>query len=1224
MMKFTLVWAALVLVGCSSGTVSEDTVVSDQSVSHDAQGEVHFDEVALPDVVSKETDTVAADVLPDFAEPDESVNPACLPGEGCFGDACQDNSQCLSGWCVQHMGDAVCTLLCQEECPAGWQCKAVEIGPDVVSICVSKHSNLCKPCADSGDCIAPGGAADVCVSYGEEGSFCGGLCEVHEDCPWGFACQQATTVEGVQGTQCVAETGVCPCTGRSIALGLSTPCVLAGEHGECAGKRVCTAEGLSACDAQTPALELCNGADDDCDGEVDNPQLVDGEYVSLCDDGNDCTQDVCGGPEGCENLPLEAGQCGDGNPCTVADHCVAGVCLGDPVLCDDENPCTDNMCTENGGCEYPANVVDCDDGNPCTVGDECTDSVCLGVEVPCDCLDDEDCQALEDGDVCNGTLICSIVSLPQVCVVQPETVVTCPQPEGLGHECLEPTCNPDSGECGFAPDNDGSLCDYQDACLLGTVCLDGQCQGGQLVNCNDGNPCTDDSCDPDSGCLNVPNQADCDDQDACTTSDTCIDGVCGGLDPVNCDDQNVCTGDSCQSASGCLHEPLSAQCNDGNACTKSDTCLEGVCVAGAPVSCDDSNPCTADGCSPAQGCSNVPTQAPCSDGDPCTVGEACNGGACVGGVAQDCDDGNSCTKDYCDSAGKCIHAPLSGDCDDGNACTAGDHCVGGVCIFDGPTDCDDDNACSTDACDPVTGCHYTLNEDPCNDGDLCTVNDHCHLGDCIGGAELVCNDGNLCTDDACLPDAGCTFTPNQDACDDGSICSVGDQCAGGWCVPGPMKECNDQDLCTDDYCDAQAGCQNEFNTAPCDDGDACTVGDACLQGQCDSGEAKDCDDGKQCTTDSCHPLLGCVNDPIVGACDDGNACTEGDNCSEGLCIPGPDLPCDDQNDCTDDSCDVLAGCQFDPNQLLCDDEDQCTSADQCANGACGGQAVDCDDLNECTDDSCDPGLGCQNLPVEPGTVCEGDKVCLNGQCVDCGQVTGEVNFDYTGVAQTFVVPDCIEQVTIEAWGAQGGNNPVGVGIGGKGGYAKGALAVNPGDTLHVYVGGHPGTGKPGGFNGGGTGPGGGSTGGGGASDIRVGGTTINERILVAGGGGGAAYESAWSGGWGVGNGACSGGHGGGTEGEKGGYWQGACQGGNGGTQGSGGAHGGTFGQGGPGNMGPGDTGGGGGGWYGGGGGGACTGFNGCGGGGSSFTGGVSGGQTQAGVQTGNGKVVISW
>lgn len=103
-------------------------------------------------------------------------------------------------------------------------------------------------------------------------------------------------------------------------------------------------------------------------------------------------------------------------------------------------------------------------------------------------------------------------------------------------------------------------------------------------------------------------------------------------------------------------------------------------------------------------------------------------------------------------------------------------------------------------------------------------------------------------------------------------------------------------------------------------------------------------------------------------------------------------------------------------------------------------------------------------------------------------------FSYTGTEQQFVVPAGVTSVYIDAYGAQGspGLAPAG-GAGGLGGRAGGTLAVTPGQTLYVYVGGG---------NGGGAGGNANSGAGGGASDIRVGGSSLANRILVAGGGGG--------------------------------------------------------------------------------------------------------------------------
>ncbi len=72
----------------------------------------------------------------------------------------------------------------------------------------------------------------------------------------------------------------------------------------------------------------------------------------------------------------------------------------------------------------------------------------------------------------------------------------------------------------------------------------------------------------------------CDDVDLCTAGDVCHEGVCAGA-PVDCDDHDPCTTDSCDGAGGCSHETNTAACSDGDACTTGDACVNGVCV-GAP------------------------------------------------------------------------------------------------------------------------------------------------------------------------------------------------------------------------------------------------------------------------------------------------------------------------------------------------------------------------------------------------------------------------------------------------------------------------------------------------------------------------------------------------------------------------------------------------------------------------------------------------------------------
>ncbi|MCB0649484.1 MAG: hypothetical protein KDC49_22600 [Saprospiraceae bacterium] len=129
-----------------------------------------------------------------------------------------------------------------------------------------------------------------------------------------------------------------------------------------------------------------------------------------------------------------------------------------------------------------------------------------------------------------------------------------------------------------------------------------------------------------------------------------------------------------------------------------------------------------------------------------------------------------------------------------------------------------------------------------------------------------------------------------------------------------------------------------------------------------------------------------------------------------------------------------------------------------------------------------------------------------------------VSFGYSGSTTSWVVPSGVNSITLEVWGAQGAQAidrlPTN-GEGGLGGYAKGDLAVTPGQTIYITVGGQGGTNGAGGFNGGGAGgigqagsecTGGPAGGGGGASDVRINGTTLADRILVGAGGGGGGRD----------------------------------------------------------------------------------------------------------------------
>ena len=719
-MKWTRAWRVIVLLllmasaGCSSNpaTGPADSVETDTPPVVDVrQDGFEPDLVVFVDLVTKETiddsmvekidasDTVEIEDFKEFL-------PGCEPGEGCFLDECLENQECQSGWCVEHMGQKVCTQSCQEECPEGWTCSQVGgSDPDIIFICVSNFTNLCRPCTAALDCQGVTGTEDACVAYGDQGSFCGGKCGEEGKCPWGFECQTVTTVDDIELDQCVADTGLCPCTDTSVELGLFTSCQVTNDFGTCQGKRICTEEGLTDCDAPEPAEETCDGEDNNCNGDIDEGDIVEG--IGVCDDGNECTTDQCLGDDGCENVASSEGECKDGDPCTVADHCEEGTCIGNPVMCDDDNPCTDDECDGSGGCQFENNSSDCDDDDPCTVADQCEDGICAGVSVPCDCQADEDCLVLEDGDLCNGSLFCDLDEWPYKCVVADETVVECPEPEaGPDAICLTSSCDSKTGLCSLIPDHEGFACEDGSACTIGDKCIAGICTPGVPSVCADNNPCTDDTCDPATGCVFTDNALSCEDGSICTTLDLCVDGQCQPGEPLVCDDNNGCTDDACNPAVGCEFVDNEVGCDDAVECTLGDHCADGECVYDDLATCDDGNLCTDNFCDPSQGCVTTVNEAQCDDNDICTVDDHCEMGSCVFDDEVICDDFNGCTDDACDPVEGCIFTINEVLCSDGNACTTGEACLNGVCMGGQPITCDDGDDCTADSCDSVMGCNY--------------------------------------------------------------------------------------------------------------------------------------------------------------------------------------------------------------------------------------------------------------------------------------------------------------------------------------------------------------------------------------------------------------------------------------------------------------------------------------------------------------------------------------
>lgn len=130
-----------------------------------------------------------------------------------------------------------------------------------------------------------------------------------------------------------------------------------------------------------------------------------------------------------------------------------------------------------------------------------------------------------------------------------------------------------------------------EACSLGSssgFCLAGGCDDNPCasIDCDDGNPMTENLCDPFTGDCSNPGLAELTPCELEGVLGECMSAVCVGLcedSATRCDDNNACTGDSCDPETGCVNTDL---CNDGNPCTEdvcispgTGTCQHGTCVS---------------------------------------------------------------------------------------------------------------------------------------------------------------------------------------------------------------------------------------------------------------------------------------------------------------------------------------------------------------------------------------------------------------------------------------------------------------------------------------------------------------------------------------------------------------------------------------------------------------------------------------------------------------------
>ena len=715
---------------------------------------------------------------------------------GVCGNDCTGFFPNATSACASDGTSARCVV---ESCAAGYY----QAGP---STCLPIVHAACLPCTQDANCVVPGNA---CVEL-DGGSACVEDCAAGNlngrpanQCDAGFTCK---SIPGSNRKGCFPNTNSCECLNNDDR-GETRACTQTNTFGTCAGAQTCnpTGGGFTACSAKVPALEVCNGQDDDCDGVVDEDVVEPATACSKANGNGTCSGDwTCTGSGGwsCNALTPAAETCnGRDDDCDATTD--EGFKNDSGLYTNDEN-C--GLCGR--ACDTVvlfASATECRvEGNtPVCVATACdpgfyiptdTNRVCVpssGAKDCTPCADDAQCSELVGGK-------CTDIDGGRFCTASCGPGVNC----AAGYACDEGRCLPTSKSCTCLAGDEGALracvnqategtCTGTETCSPATGWSDCSAKVPVAETCNG----EDDNCDGriDESVVHDPPSCENTNANGTCKNDWFCDPAAGWVCPVEEPAAETCNfrDDNCdgkidegfKNAAGRYVSDLNcgncgtscvglipnatAQCVDDGVRGRCEvaTCADGFYQAG-PLTC---LPITDSTCVPCATDSNCPTP-----GDKCLdldggkfCGRDCSASNVHGNPAGQCDAGFSC--ETVGQSQQCV--PVTGSCScngnnsgDQRTCkitnTAGT-CYGaetcdsedgwGGCTAKTPVaevcnglDDDCDGRVDEDVSEPAQACANTVGADTCSAPWICAGTDGwvCNAG--IPKAEL-CNG----TDDNC-------------------------------------------------------------------------------------------------------------------------------------------------------------------------------------------------------------------------------------------------------------------------------------------------------------------------------------------------------------------------------------------------------------------------------------------------------------------------------------------
>lgn len=441
----------------------------------------------------------------------------------------------------------------EQKCEQGtWSSCTGEVKPTAQEVCGNSQDDDCNGEIDD-NCVCKNGDTRSCYTGSKETKGRGICTEGKQTCEnnsWGSCIGEGAP----QSEVCNGKDDDCD----GEVDNFTTTCKIPGKEGRCAlGTQVCE-QGKKICKPQAVVKEVCNDEDDDCDGIIDN----------IPDRGTSCVDNV------------RSGVCAQGKWQCVNKQkvCVATIKPGSLLeTCNQKDDDCDGLIDNvKGACTVSGQQGACTTGvwtcsgttKTCQQSVQQTQEICNGKDDDCNGVVDD---IVDLNDPCMDKARFGICRAGQWrCVSQKKACVQVTQAKS------KEECNKLDDDCDGSVDEGCNNCQTNQDCPTSSFCINGFCVVGNCL--------TDADCKSGQVCRNLK-CISCSTNSDCPVGKYCDKGTCKIF---QCQVNSQCPrGQICNSSFRC------STCTQDSECGTGRVCRSGVCYQSctATIDCSSNEAC---------------------------------------------------------------------------------------------------------------------------------------------------------------------------------------------------------------------------------------------------------------------------------------------------------------------------------------------------------------------------------------------------------------------------------------------------------------------------------------------------------------------------------------------------------------------------------------------------------------------------------------------------------